>query len=215
MTRADWYFDFISPFSYLQAERLASLPVTVHCKPVLFAGLLDHWGQKGPAEIGAKRRFTYRHVVWLAHKQGVPLKFPPSHPFYPLPLLRLAVALGSGLDTVQTIFRFVWRDGLLPDSNENLTVLAKSLGLESADELNALTAKPEAKDGLRKNGEVAIAQGVFGVPTLVVDNELFWGFDATDMALDFLRKKPLFADAEMRRAGELPYGAVRKNAAKT
>ena len=138
MTRADWYFDFISPFSYLQAERLASLPVTVHCKPVLFAGLLDHWGQKGPAEIGAKRRFTYRHVVWLAHKQGIPLKFPPSHPFNPLPLLRLAVALGSGLDTVQTIFRFVWRDGLLPDSNENLTVLAKSLGLEGADELLCL-----------------------------------------------------------------------------
>jgi 2-hydroxychromene-2-carboxylate isomerase len=213
--KADWYFDFISPFSYLQAERLASLPVEITCKPLLFAGLLDHWGQKGPAEIGAKRRFTYRHVVWLAHKQGIPVKFPPAHPFNPLPLLRLAVALGSELDAVQKIFRFVWREGLLPDSNENLAVLAKTLGLSGVDELNELAAKPEAKDGLRKNGDEAIAQGVFGVPTLAIGGELFWGFDATDMALDFVRAQPLFGEAEMRRAGELPYGAVRKTAAKT
>jgi 2-hydroxychromene-2-carboxylate isomerase len=214
MTQADWYFDFISPFSYLQAERLSALPVEVNCKPVLFAGLLDHWGQKGPAEIGVKRRFTYRHVVWLAHKQGIPVKFPPAHPFNPLPLLRLAVALGGEFDAVQKIFRFVWRDGLLPDSNDNLATLAKSLGLRGVDELNEFAAKPEAKDGLRKNGEEAIAQGVFGVPTLAIDGELFWGFDATDMALDFLRAQPLFTKPEMRRAGELPYGVVRKAAAK-
>jgi 2-hydroxychromene-2-carboxylate isomerase len=215
MTRADWYFDFISPFSYLQVERLASLPVEITCKPLLFAGLLDHWGQKGPAEIGAKRRFTYRHVVWLAHKHGIPLKFPPSHPFNPLPLLRLVIALGGELEAVQKIFRFVWRDGLLPDSNENLAVLAKTLGLACIDKLNELAAKPEAKETLRKNGEAAIALGVFGVPTLAIGGELFWGFDATGMALDFLRAQPLFSDAEMRRAAELPYGAVRKAAAKT
>src|SRR5580658_2173708 len=180
--KADWYFDFISPFSYLQAERLQSLSVVPNCKPVLFAGLLDHWGQKGPAEIGAKRRFTYRHVVWLAHKHGIPLKFPPSHPFNPLPLLRLVIALGGELEAVQKIFRFVWRDGLLPDSNENLAVLAKTLGLACIDKLNELAAKPEAKETLRKNGEAAIALGVFGVPTLAIGGELFWGFDATDMA---------------------------------
>jgi 2-hydroxychromene-2-carboxylate isomerase len=214
MTRADWYFDFISPFSYLQAERLADLPVAVNCKPVLFAGMLDHWGQKGPAEIGVKRRFTYRYVVWLARKHGIPLKFPPAHPFNPLLLLRLAVALGSEFDAVQKIFRFVWRDGMLPDSNGSLAALAKSLGLGGVDELNAFAARPDAKDGLRNNGEAAIAQGVFGVPTLVIGGELFWGFDATDMALDFLRGDPLFISPEMQRAGELPYGAVRKATAK-
>jgi 2-hydroxychromene-2-carboxylate isomerase len=214
MTQADWYFDFISPFSYFQVERLASFPADVHCKPVLLAALLDHWGQKGPAEIGTKRRFTYRHVVWLAHKQGIPTKFPPAHPFNPLPLLRLAVALGSRFDAVREIFRFVWRDGLLPDSNDNLAVLAKALGLSGVDELNELATQPDAKEGLRKNGEAAIAQGVFGVPTLAIGGELFWGFDATDMALDSLRKQPLFDDAEMQRAAELPYGAMRKAAGK-
>jgi 2-hydroxychromene-2-carboxylate isomerase len=212
--KADWYFDFISPFSYLQAERLQSLSVVPNCKPVLFAGLLDHWGQKGPAEIGAKRRFTYRHVVWLAHKHGIPVKFPPAHPFNPLPLLRLVIALGSEFDTALRIFRFVWRDGLLPDSNENLAELAKSLGLSGVDKLNELAVMPEAKDRLRKNGDEAIAQGVFGVPTLVIGGELFWGFDATDMVIDFLHSQPLFDEAEMRRAGALPSGAARKTAAK-
>jgi 2-hydroxychromene-2-carboxylate isomerase len=176
--------------------------------------LLDHWGQKGPAEIGAKRRFTYRHVVWLAHKHGIPVKFPPAHPFNPLPLLRLVIALGSEFDTALRIFRFVWRDGLLPDSNENLAELAKSLGLSGVDKLNELAVMPEAKDRLRKNGDEAIAQGVFGVPTLVIGGELFWGFDATDMVIDFLHSQPLFDEAEMRRAGALPSGAARKTAAK-
>jgi len=209
--KADWYFDYISPFSYLQAERLSSLPadLELHCKPLLFAGLLGHWGHKGPAEIGAKRRFTYRHVLWLAHTHGIALRFPPSHPFNPLQLLRLTVALGSGHETILKIFRFVWRDGLLPDSNDSLALLAGSLGLAGVDELAALASAPAAKEGLRKNGEEAIARGVFGVPTLAVGDELFWGFDATDMALGYVRREPLFAGAEMQRASDLPYGAVR------
>jgi 2-hydroxychromene-2-carboxylate isomerase len=209
--KADWYFDYVSPFAYLQAERLSSLPadLEIRCQPVLFAGLLDHWGHKGPAEIGAKRRFTYRHVLWVAQKHGVPLRFPPSHPFNPLQLLRLSVALGGDRDAILKIYRFIWRDGLLPDSAENLAALAKTLGLSSVDQLAALASTPEAKDGLRKNGEAAIARGVFGVPTLAIGDELFWGFDATEMALDYLKSVPLFTGAEMQRASDLPYGAVR------
>jgi 2-hydroxychromene-2-carboxylate isomerase len=215
--QADWYFDFVSPFSYLQAERLSSRPagLELDCKPVLFAGLLDHWAHKGPAEIGAKRRFTYRHVLWLAEKQGIPLKFPPSHPFNPLQLLRLTVALDSPLDVILNIFRFVWRDGHLLDSNKNLAALAKSLGLSGVDELTALASTPGAKAGLRNNGEAAIARGVFGVPTLVIGGEIFWGLDATDMAFDYAHALPLFASADMQRISALPYGAVRRAVAKT
>jgi 2-hydroxychromene-2-carboxylate isomerase len=214
--KADWYFDYISPFSYLQAERLSSFPADLElsCKPVLFAGLLDHWGQKGPAEIGVKRRFTYRHVQWLADRHGIPLKFPASHPFNPLQLLRLTIALGNGQQSIRKIFRFVWQEGLLPDSEQNLQQLAATLGLSGVEQLAALASAPEAKDGLRKNGKEAIARGVFGVPTIVAGDELFWGFDATDMALDYFRAKPLFASAEMQRVSGMPYGAVR-SAAKT
>ena len=93
----DWYFDFISPFAYLQSERLPAVSgaLDLRYRPVLFAGILGAHGQKGPAEIPAKRVFTYRHVLWTARSRGVPLRFPPAHPFNPLPALRARGAAGS------------------------------------------------------------------------------------------------------------------------
>src|SRR6266487_3546889 len=93
MPSADWYFDFISPFSYLQCEQLPTLErsIRIRYRPVLFAALLAAHGHKGPAEIASKRRFTYRFVVWQSAKLGIPLKFPAAHPFNPLSLLRLAI----------------------------------------------------------------------------------------------------------------------------
>ncbi|HZI83648.1 MAG TPA: DsbA family protein, partial [Casimicrobiaceae bacterium] len=109
MPSADWYFDFVSPFSYLQFELLPRFErsLRIRYRPVLFAGLLQAHGHKGPAEIPAKRRFTYRHVVWQARSLGVPLKFPAAHPFNPLPLLRLAIAADCHPEVVRRIFRFV------------------------------------------------------------------------------------------------------------
>ena len=82
MRKADWYFDFLSPFAYLQNCRLDEFPsnLFINRKPLLFAGLLSHWGTKGPVELSAKRLFTYRHVQWLADQMEVPLRFPEKHP---------------------------------------------------------------------------------------------------------------------------------------
>ena len=104
---ADWYFDFVSPFSYLQCERLQSHAASIRPHPVVFAAILDANGQKGPAEIVAKRVFTYRFVVWQAKALGIPFKFPHAHPFSPIPLLRLAIACDCRLDAITRIFRFV------------------------------------------------------------------------------------------------------------
>jgi 2-hydroxychromene-2-carboxylate isomerase len=111
--RADWYFDFISPYAYLQLTQFVRLPsdLEVSLKPVLFAGLLGHWEHKGPAEIPDKRRQTYRYCHWLAAKRGVPFKVPPRHPFNPLAVLRLAAGLGSERVVVQTIFDHIWGQG--------------------------------------------------------------------------------------------------------
>src|SRR3954469_14507502 len=81
MPTVDWYFDFISPFSYLQSERLDTLGsrASIRLRPVLFAAILSSHAQKGPAEIPAKRAFTYRFVLWRASQMGIPLKFPPEH----------------------------------------------------------------------------------------------------------------------------------------
>lgn len=204
----DWYFDFVSPFAYLQSERLASLPprMQIRYRPVLFAALLDANGQKGPAEIPGKRAFTYRFVVWQARKLGIPLKFPHEHPFNPLPLLRLAIACECAPDAVHRIFRFVWRDGRLPDLPIEWAELTHDLALSDA---GARIASPEVKDALRRNTDEAIARGVFGVPTLAVGDELFWGLDATAMAAEYVLAGCRYDDPEYARVSSLPVGASR------
>ena len=208
MAVADWYFDFISPFAYLQSERLASLApaIRVRYRPILFAGLLEAHGQKGPAEIPAKRVFTYRFVVWQARRLGITLKFPHEHPFNPLPLLRLAIACDCAPDAVHRIFRFVWRDGRLPDLPIEWAELVDDLCIPDAQ---ARIAAPEVKDALRRNTDEAVARGVFGVPTLAIGDALFWGVDATDMARDYAMNGSRFTDAEYERVATLPEGVQR------
>ena len=208
MPSAEWYFDFVSPFSYLQCEQLPALErlIRIHYRPVLFAGLLAAHGHKGPAEIAAKRRFTYRFVVWQAAKLGIPLKFPAAHPFNPLPLLRLAIAADCDPSAVRRIFRFVWRDGRLGDLPIEWAELMSELDVPDAV---ARIASPEVKDALRKNTDDAIARGVFGVPTLAIGDELFWGADATAMAADYLAQGCRFTDPEMTRVAGLPAAAGR------
>lgn len=203
---ADWYFDFISPFSYLQCERLQAHAGDVRPRPVLFAAILDANGQKGPAEIVAKRRFTYRFVVWQAKSLGIPLRFPHAHPFNPLPLLRLAIACDSRLDAITAIFRFVWRDGRLPDLPIEWAELADQLGVrDAAARIEDLAVKAQ----LRRETDDAIVRGVFGVPTLAFGDELFWGVDATDMAFAYARAGGRYEDPEYARVGDLPAGATR------
>jgi len=205
--RNAWYFDFISPFAYLQLEQVMALEdLAIEACPLLFAGLLKHHGQLGPAEIPAKRRFTYRYVTWAARRQGIELRFPPAHPFNPLHMLRLCVALGSEWPVVQRMFQFVWRDGR--DPAREWPSLCEELGLE-ADEANRRAASDPVKQQLRGNTEEAIGQGVFGVPTLVLGGELFWGVDATAMALEFANDPVAFESDAMRALDSLPEAASR------
>jgi len=206
---ADWYFDFVSPFAFLQSEQLGALApkVSIRYRPVLFAAILDANGQRGPAEIPAKRAFTYRFCLWQAKRLGIPMRFPPEHPFNPLPLLRLAIACDSTAAAVQAIFRFVWRDGRLPDLPIEWAELAEMLGI---DDSVARIDTQEVKDELRRNTDEAIARGVFGVPTLAIGDELFWGADATAMAIDYVAAGSRFADPEFARVATLPVGATRR-----
>jgi 2-hydroxychromene-2-carboxylate isomerase len=208
MKPIDWYFDFVSPFSYLQLEAFTRLPpeteVTLH--PVLFAGLLRHWGHKGPAEIPEKRRFTYRFVQWLAERDGVPLKFPPVHPFNPIKALRLAIAAGNGIEPVRTIFQHIWREGKSIDDDKQWKELCKKVGVVDAD---TRISEPQIKDELKRNGERAVAAGLFGVPSFVIDGEIFWGVDATGMVVDYLREPQRFQVGELGRVADLPIGVER------
>lgn len=197
----DWYFDFISPYAYLQWQRLRREAPTLALRPipVLFAGLLNHWGSKGPVEIPPKRGWTYAHCLWVARRHDIPMRLPAAHPFNPLPLLRLSIALGATTEVVDRLFSYVWRDGRLPSDSDAWQDLLDEFLVDPAD-LNSEAAKAALHD----NCEQAIAAGVFGVPTAVVDEQLFWGVDATDMLLAFLKQDPFFRSDAYQSAYTLP-----------
>jgi len=205
--RLSLYFDFVSPYSYIAFKRLHELPpdVEIVLVPVLFAGFLQHHGQKGPAEIPAKRRWTYRWCTWWAKELGIPFRFPASHPFNPLHHLRLALAAGPTRGNVGPIFDALWIEGAEASDPARFAALARALGVDQAR-----LALPEVKDGLRRNTEDAAQRGVFGVPTFEVDGELFWGADAIGFVNAYLADPAALNNDEMRRTDALPVGAARK-----
>jgi 2-hydroxychromene-2-carboxylate isomerase len=202
-TSVDWYFDFVSPYSYISLHRLREFQNPIIYKPVLFAGLLNHWGQKGPAEIPAKRQWTYRWCTWWAKELGIPFRFPSSHPFNPLQHLRLALACDSAPAAVKRIFDSIWMSGENATDPERFSRLCSDLGVRGESIAGM-------KDPLRRNTEDAAARGVFGVPTFVIDGEVFWGADSIDFARAFLADPATVKNDEMRRLEQLPIGAARQ-----
>lgn len=197
MKHITFYLDFISPYAYLAFEQLPlalmGQSYSVTYKPILFAALLKHHGQLGPAEVAGKREWTYRQVLWQAKVQGVDLHMPAQHPFNPLPLLRLAVAHDAqGLPNryaCETIFKHVWQGGLDATDAQRLQALNDALAPSRAPHSDMVKAQ------LKAHTDEAIAQGVFGVPTLAVDGKLFWGLDALPMLQAYLAGDPWFDTA--------------------
>lgn len=212
MKRIGFWFDPISPFAYLAFERLPQVLEGCHYevqyRPVLFAALLNHWGQKGPAEIEPKRAWTYRHVAWVAHEHGVPMQMPRSHPFNPLPLLRLALAAGDAGDRpnrriVELLMHHVWHGG--EDAADPARLAALAQAVAPARDPNGDAVKTE----LRALGDEAIARGVFGVPTFELDDRLFWGLDALPMLRAALRGDAWFDGPAWQAAAATPVGVRR------
>lgn len=212
MKQLDFWFDPISPYAYLAfaalPQALEGLSVVIDYRPVLFAGLLQHWGQKGPAEIEPKRVWTYRDVAWRAHSQATPLDLPAQHPFNPLALLRLCAACAPPGGTpsrrvVEAVFCHVWQGGHDANDPERLAALRATLG-PSNDPDGA-----PVKSRVRENTERAAALGIFGVPTLVVDGRAFWGADAIPMLSQYLRGDPWFSGPAWDAAAA-PRGGVQR-----
>lgn len=178
-----FYLDYISSNAYLAWEAL--LPVAarfgrrVEPMPVLFAGLLNAHGQLGPAEVAPKARWMARNNLRKAAVLGIPLLPPPAHPFNPLLALRATLLPMSDAERVALVtglLRAEWAERR--DVSEPAVVrdVAASVGLDGERVLGE-AAKPEIKQALRTATDAAIQAGVFGVPTLQVDGELFWGHD--------------------------------------
>lgn len=208
MAPIPWYFDVISPFAYLQLEwLLRERPeIALDPRPVVLGAVLSHHGQLGPAEIRGKREFTYRYVLWRGDELGIPVRFPPRHPFNPLAALRLIIAAGCGTTVVQRVFRHIWAQGHGAETAAELEPLARDLGIE---DIAAEIARPEVKNRLKASTEEALTAGIFGVPTLLIHGQPFFGQDATTFALAAHSCPELLQQGEYARLSAIPVGVRR------
>jgi 2-hydroxychromene-2-carboxylate isomerase len=192
MQRVIFDFDVISPYAYLAFERLPQVlegvSHWVEYRPLLFAGLLKHWGQKAPVDIPPRREFLYRQCAWIAGREGFTFAPPQPHPFNPLALLRMIVAsVPAGQQpnrrVVELAFRHVWaRDGADPNEPGALAELEAAIGLVRDPRGDEVKAELQARTA------EAVKHGVFGVPTFRLDDgRLFWGQDSMTMLADAMR----------------------------
>jgi 2-hydroxychromene-2-carboxylate isomerase len=214
----EFYFDFISPYAYLGWRRIHDVAerhgLRVVPRPVLFAALLDAHGQRGPAEIPSKRVYTFKHVVRLAHDLGIALEPPPAHPFNPLVALRAVVAADDPSvqrRAIDALFEATWAGGGGVASPVDVARALVHAGLPGPAMVEA-AEQPAAKARLRSTTDTAIARGVFGVPTVMVEDELFWGQDSFGHLERHLDGEDPATDAAIRRWRDLPAAAIRPGA---
>jgi 2-hydroxychromene-2-carboxylate isomerase len=179
-----FYFDFISPYAYLGWTQIHALAERhgreVEPCAILFAALLDANATKGPAEIPSKRTYVFKDCVRSAAVLGVPFRPPPSHPFNPLLGLRVASAATAANDrrrAIDALYRAAWADGrgiTDPAVVSDVLSAADLDGPGLVDRASSAEIKTRVKDQTAR----ALEQGVFGVPTIIADGELFWGLDS-------------------------------------
>ncbi len=203
---APWYYDVVSPWAYLYWKRRGELAAAIQLQPVLvlFAGLLKHFGHKGPAEIPGKREQTYLMCAYLAERHGVAFRMPSRHPFNPLHALRLLIGVNAGEAAIDASFDFIFGQGRDPETD--LPGFAAALGVSDPE---AILADPVVKERLKENTRAAAAANVFGVPTLVVRGRPFWGFDTIEWVNDYVADPDLFERPCMRRAASVEPGTRR------
>lgn len=210
-----FFFDYVSPYSYLAWTQLPALAErhgrTLELVPVLFAGVLNALGTTGPAEVKQKRFYVYKHTRRIAHELGVPFVMPEAHPFNPLLALRVTAAVRdeeARRRLVTALFAAVWAGGgglLVP---ERVGEVVASVGLD-AQALLAAAQTPEVKEQVRRNTEELLALDGFGVPTIVADGELFFGVDSLGHLERFLRGEDPISREELERLRTLPVAASR------
>lgn len=175
-------FDFISHNAYLAWAKLAPVAqkhrLDIEPVPVLFAGFLERFGQKGPAEMPSKARWMLWNVLRKAKLHAIPIAPPHSHPFNPLLPLRACAAV-QGADRVKLVdrlFAATWAESKAVSTVEVVRAEVAACGLDVDAVLAAVATEP-VKAQLKTNLESALAAGAFGVPTMIVNGDLFWGFD--------------------------------------
>ena len=211
-----FHFDFVSPYAYLAWKQIHAIAAETNTRvvpvPTLFAALLNASGNLGPAEIPSKREYIYRDTLRTARVLGIALRPPPSHPFNPLVALRVSsLAMDEALRrrAIDALYEATWADGSGIETKEKMTAALDRAGLPGAG-MVADASSPEAKETLRKATDDAIAAGVFGVPTMRIGDDLFWGCDSLGHVARCMRGEDLLAGVDLDEWRRLAPSAKRQ-----
>ena len=216
MKTVNLYFDYLSPYAYLASFFVPRVceeeGASVRFRPVLFAGLLNHWGQLGPAEIPPKALFAFRSCLRYARRHGIPFHGPRFHPFNPLTALRATLAASTEEErqrAARALFELGWARGGDLGAREEIAAALDRIGLNGR-ELVEQAGVETVKQALAHETEQAIARGVFGIPTMEVDGELLWGLDQLENLALLLRGEDPLAGVDIAELAPRGSAAQRK-----
>ncbi len=189
MARVEFFYDLVSPYSYLAYGRVRDMceghGAELVLRPMLLGAIHKAVGLQAPIEIKSKGRYQLRDIRRWAEHHRLPMKFPDPFPFRTLKTMRAVVALegsGDAVSFVREAFALYWEEGGAPkgreeaDEDEPLREVARRIGLDP-EEVLEVAATAEAKEALKSATAKAVERGVFGAPTFFVGDEMFWGND--------------------------------------
>lgn len=213
-----FHFDFVSPYAYLAWTQIHAIAErhgrAVEPIPTLFAALLGANETKGPAEIPSKRIYVFKETLRHAITMRVPYKPPPSHPFNPLLGLRAAsieMPPAEKKCLIDALYLATWGGG--PGITDPAVVAATldAAGLNGKAIVEG-SSTPEVKARLKAQTDRALEIGIFGVPTMMVDGELFWGVDSLGFVEQRLRGEDPITPELLATFVDMPASAVRRQA---
>ncbi|MAC45104.1 MAG: 2-hydroxychromene-2-carboxylate isomerase [Pelagibacteraceae bacterium] len=185
----DFYFDFVSPYSFLAHKQIRKIEkkegIKIRYKPILVGGLHNLHGIKAPAFIPAKAKHMIRDCKLIAVKNAVKFKFNSYFPIRSLNLMRgVFVAEEDNIKSyyVDSIFNTIWQDGLNMNDQVIIEKVLKNLNVNPKTFILRSTSS-QIKESLRKKTNDAYEKGIFGAPTFIVNNKIFWGQDRIEFAL--------------------------------
>ena len=185
----EFYFDFISPYSFLAHKEIIKIEkrdsIKIKYKPILLGGLHNLHGIKAPAFIPAKARHMIRDCKLIAEKNNISFKFNSYFPIKSLNLMRgVLVAEEDNFKSyyIDSIYNAIWQDGLNLNDENIFQKILKNLNINPKTFLLRL-ASSSIKDSLKKKTSEAYEKGIFGAPSFVINNKIFWGQDRIEFVL--------------------------------
>lgn len=193
MKNLNFYFDFLSPFSYFSwinhKKELSQHNINIVYRPVLMGRLFTQHGFPGPGEIKAKRNYELKKCFRYASKNNIPFCPPSRFPFNPMAIIRLGltqVSQEEQFKVIDMIFKEIWQKGQVLEDPELINELFSKHNFSS--DIIAKSFAKEAKQELKQNIKSALDIGIFGVPSFAIDEEFFWGNDSFGDLNDYLNQ---------------------------